>query len=193
MHGDHRDAEQPRYRSECLVESGSEQPTVGKAGGTLMVLGHLQLGVDRAAFASGQREVKPGRMVGSATETLPVVAAEGRTRRRCVNVAGRGHRMGRRLDGTPAHGLLGHVRTLPARWAPVGCHPGAVPHDVSLHHRERLWPPWWAWLVATGWALTLAIAYGSAVSCRSERGSVSAAFCAGSSRTWAGFGAVTVD
>jgi hypothetical protein len=31
-------------------------------------------------------------------------------------------------------------------------------------YRERLSPPWWAWLIALGWAATLGIAYGYAIS-----------------------------
>ncbi len=32
-----------------------------------------------------------------------------------------------------------------------------------MAYRERLTPPWWAWLLAGFWALTLAIAYGYAI------------------------------
>lgn len=44
----------------------------------------------------------------------------------------------------------------------MGCHPGPVSAPASF--RERLHAPWWAWPVAGFWALTLGVAYGSAIS-----------------------------
>jgi hypothetical protein len=34
---------------------------------------------------------------------------------------------------------------------------------TSVTYRERLTPPWWAWLLAGGWAATIGVAYGYAI------------------------------
>lgn len=39
-----------------------------------------------------------------------------------------------------------------------------MPQTTGPRYRERLLPPWWFWLAAAFWALTLALAYGSAIS-----------------------------
>lgn len=33
----------------------------------------------------------------------------------------------------------------------------------EVRFRERLWPPWWLWLLAAGWSLMLGVAFGAAV------------------------------
>lgn len=38
-----------------------------------------------------------------------------------------------------------------------------MPSATAPHYRERLTPPWWFWLAAAFWALTLALAYGYAI------------------------------
>ena len=129
VNGHHRHPQQPRDGSERLIEGCSQQTAVGQAWSALVVLGDQQLGVDRAALASGQRQVKPGRVVGSAAEALPVVAAERRAGRRRVHVARREARRGRaaRWD---ACGLTARSRSDPTRAeGSRGCHPGVVPTD----------------------------------------------------------------
>jgi len=39
-----------------------------------------------------------------------------------------------------------------------------VPQTPGLRYRERLTPPWWFWVAAAFWALTLLVAYGYAIS-----------------------------
>ena len=63
-----------------------------------------------------------------------------------------------------AYGLAARSRLDPTRaWALGECHPGVVPQTPSPRYRERLSPPWWFWVVAAIWALTLALAYGYAI------------------------------
>ncbi len=163
MDGDHRDSEQPGDSAKCLVEGRGEQATVRKARRALVVLGHLQLGVDRAALSCRQGQVQAGGMVGTAAEALAVVTAQRGAGRRGVSMAHRRYGVARRLDRTPAGRLLGHGRTLPARQPSSSATLGMCPPPTPSSFRERLTTPWWAWVVACFWALTLAIAYGYAI------------------------------
>lgn len=85
-----------------------------EARSSLVVLSDLKLSVNSAACTSGEGQVKPRRMVRPTAKTLPVMAAQRRAWRWGIGMAHRWYGVARRLDGTPAHWLLGHGRTLPA-------------------------------------------------------------------------------
>ena len=108
-------------------KAAASSPPWAKPGCALVVLGDLQLGVDRAALAGRQQQVQPGGVVGAAPEALAVVTAEGGAGGWGVGVSLRRHGVLRRFDRTPAFGLLAHGWTLPAQRGSAECHPDRVP------------------------------------------------------------------
>lgn len=124
--------------------------------GALVFLGHSETPDHRQALPRGDGQVQAAGMVGSASEAVREMAGQHGSRRRClivpVQIVAHPSTLLARLGVFLAHAPQSVMR--PSSMACVEGQDGA-----NRSYRERLLAPWWIWLLAAIFTLSVAVAY----------------------------------